>query len=113
MSCNKTNTLSAKRGDDFKRNCFHRDSAGNAIDLTDYAIRSQVRTVDGTLLGELTITKQNQVTDKGYFHLGAPALMTKAWPIGTHHCDIQYTYQGITQSTKTFFFEVIKDVTHD
>lgn len=109
-TCNK---LTLKRGDTLVRRCLHRDAEQEPINLTNYTIRSQIRTVDGALIGELGITKLDQSTHTGQFDLTANATATKNWPVGLHQCDIQYTNAGITQSTMTFKFEIIKDVTRD
>ena len=107
------NKLVLKRGDTLSRRCLHRNSEQEPINLTDYAIRSQIRTAEGSLIGELVISKLDQTTYPGQFDMTATSLITKTWPPGVHICDIQYTNAGNTQSTMTFLFEVLKDVTHD
>lgn len=78
-------------------------------DLTDYSVSSQVRTLDGELLGDLTAT----------FLSRSPAILhiiydgsTAEWPPGKAKIDFEYvTPSGRIVSSDTVFFPILNDVT--
>jgi hypothetical protein len=97
-----------KRGDSFLMACVYK-VGGVAADVTNYAIRSQVRNSSDELVQELTVTKADQSTDKGKFILSAGVI--GAWPIDLLRCDIEFSEEGTVRSTQTFLIPVVEDVT--
>lgn len=102
---------SFKRGDVFQIGGTAKDPAAAKIDITLVTVRSQVRTLDGTLVAELLVSKSDQTTNKGEFSLSC--LDTTAWPPGYVFIDIeQRVGSGIT-SSETLRLPVLEDITHD
>lgn len=100
--------LAFKRGDTYKLSVTLTDANGQAIDITDYAIESQIRKPTGELISELTAT----ITDatNGVFTLEDTS--TQDWAIGCQFQDIQYTDTGgNVMSTQTFKVDVKEDIT--
>jgi regulator of protease activity HflC (stomatin/prohibitin superfamily) len=98
-----------KRGDTFDMQGAVTDNTGEPLDITGWLIRSQIRTVAGELVAELTITVSDPLT--GRYHLTAPD-GTDLWPIGAHRQDIEYTDPaGRILSTETVTLRVVEDVT--
>lgn len=115
--------LVVKRGDTFKRTARYIKGGAPSAFAEDTTIRAQVRSVlplddDGTtLISDLDVTlNPDQEAYPGFFTLekayDAPD-GTNAWPIGTHVCDIEYTFTDRRTSSRTFTIEVIADVSHD
>jgi len=101
-----------KKGDTLSYSCSWKDSAGTAINLTGYTIKSQVRAVG--FVGDLTATVTNAAN--GLFTLSATATQTAAWPItdgaaSQVFCDIQFTIGSVVVSSETFQIIVIQDIT--
>ncbi|MCU0843221.1 MAG: hypothetical protein MUC79_16120 [Thiobacillaceae bacterium] len=85
-------------------------SAGPPLDLTDWTLRAQVRSLRGVLLTDLVVA----VTDasEGRFTLTAAAGVTATWDPGTARMDIEYTDPtGVVQSTETLLVQVLPDET--
>jgi hypothetical protein len=99
-----------KRGDSFLMACVYK-VGGAPADVTNYAIRSQVRDSSDNLVQELTVTKADQTTDKGVFVLSAGVIA--AWPIDLLRCDIEFSEEATVRSTQTFMIPVVEDVTRD
>ncbi len=80
-------------------------------DLTGYSATSQIRTPDGRLIADLT------VTFLGY----QPAILhviaddpTTDWPVGKAHIDVQFLApSGRIVSTKKVVFDIDADVTRE
>lgn len=104
-------TITHKRGDTFEL-AATLENAGNAVDITNFTITSQIRQSDDTLLQALTVT----VTDAaaGEFTLSATAAETETWGVAQYECDIEFIdIGGEVNSSDTFTINVIKDITRD
>lgn len=100
-----------KTGDTYILTCTYAVD-GNAVDLTSYTIRSQIRTRRNVLLSDLTITKDpDQVTNIGNFVVSATAAETANWVEGYHEVDIELAVGGVVKSTETIIQRVLGDVT--
>jgi len=100
--------MNFKRGDTFRMSGFLGTSASK-IDLTGYAIRSQLRGLYGALIAEFAVTIDlvNRT-----FAMSETADKTALWPVGTAVCDVQFVDTlGDTRSTQTFKLDIIEDVT--
>jgi hypothetical protein len=84
-----------------------------AVDLTDYTIKCEVRKEIGReLVGELVVVKDpDQVNFKGQGTLNAYAADVASWPTGRLIADIQYTRDGVVASSETFAIQIESDVT--
>ena len=103
-----TSTITGfKRGDTFSLAGTYKVN-GAAASVSGMTIASHVRTQAGTLVQNLTVA---QTAFIGGFSLTATATQTAAWPATTLVCDIQFTQNGIVQSTETFSIAVEDDVT--
>ena len=100
--------ISHIRGDTFSRGIrLWADGGYPALSL--WGIRSQLRTLAGELVEELTITKS---VDAGTFTVSSAALSTSSWPVGQAKFDIQFTRpDGSIFSTETVSVEILPDVT--
>lgn len=104
-------TVTHKRGDTFELSCTL-ENDGVAVDITNFTITSQVRTVDDALLQALTVTKTDAVA--GAFALSATSLQTETWVPATYEADIEFIEGGgEVNSSQTFTIAVIKDITRD
>jgi hypothetical protein len=100
--------MNFKRGDTFRMVGFLGTSASK-IDLTGYAIRSQLRGLYGALIAEFAVTVDlvNRT-----FSMSETAARTTLWPVGAVVCDVQFVDTlGDTRSTQTFNLDIIEDVT--
>jgi len=100
--------MNFKRGATFSMTGFLGPPASK-IDLTGYAIRSQLRGLYGALIAEfaVTIDLANRT-----FAMSETADKTALWPVGTAVCDVQFVDPlGDTSSTQTFNLNVIEAVT--
>ena len=83
-------------------------SASVGFDLTDWEVRSQIRSMNGTLLAELEYTPLN--IEDGTFTLIFQE--TSTWKPGQYQCDIEYTNpNGIIISTATLNVELVRGIT--
>lgn len=99
-----------KRGDTFRLTGQVSERPGGVlpIDITDWTIRSQMRTADGDLLGDMVVT----VTDAAAGRFNLRCDDTTAWPPGLARMDIEYTDGGgVILSTDTLNFQIIPDQT--
>lgn len=104
-------TVTHKRGDTFELSCTL-ENDGVAVDITNFTITSQVRTVDDALLQALTVTKTDAVG--GAFTLTATSAETETWNPATYDADIEFIeFSGEVNSSQTFTIAVIKDITRD
>lgn len=104
-------TITHKRGDTFELACTL-ENEGNAVDITNFTITSQIRGSDDTLLQALTVTKTD--AEAGVFTLGATATQTEAWDPAIYEADIEFIEGGgEVNSSQTFTIAVIKDITRD
>jgi len=122
--------INHKRGDTFQLD-FTLDENGVAVDITNYDIRAQARSADGTLILEWN---ENQsppgvnITNAagGLFNLKSEAtytstptgqLDTESWPLGVMNVDIEFTDTSATpdsvSSSDTFTITVVEDITRD
>jgi len=113
MTCEPIPTPSLqpiKQGDSFLLSCTYQEN-GQPVDVTDYAIQSQVRDSVGTLLQTLLVVKQDQAFYPGKFTLDGGVI---AWPVDLLACDIQtINGDGFVRSSQTFSIPIISDVTRD
>ena len=101
-----------KRGDTFSLGCVSTDSSGVPENLTDIAIRSQIRSGSSkALIEELSIAKSDQTTNPGEFSLTSTS--TSNWPIGSVLCDIEFKNGAVVTSTETLEITVLLDITHN
>lgn len=104
-------TITHKRGDTFELSATLENS-GNAVDITNFTITSQVRDVEDALLQALTVTITDAAT--GAFTVSATPAQTETWAVKTYDCDIEFVEaDGEVNSTETFQINVIKDITRD
>ena len=102
-------TITHKRGDTFELSATLENS-GNAVDITNFTITSQVRDVEDALLQALTVTITDAAT--GAFTVSATPAQTETWAVKTYDCDIEFIeVGGEVNSTETFQIDVIKDIT--
>lgn len=99
-----------KRGDSFLMACVYKEG-NEPYDVTNFTIRSQVRSSSDELVQELTVTKADQSTDPGAFVLSAGVI--DSWPVDLLRCDIEFSEEGTVRSTQTFMIPVVEDVTRD
>lgn len=86
---------------------------GEAVDLTDYTIASQVRDSGGALVETLVVTKADDQagTGKGRFTL-EPVLNPPEWPVDSLRCDVRITdAAGTVRPFPTFAIVVDPRVT--
>jgi hypothetical protein len=99
-------TIRHKRGDTFRYRFVLRENSV-PVNIQNIGIRSQMR-FGSTLIAELIPTKIDEAG--GEYEL--LCLDTTAWPMKTLTCDVQYTLEnGDDQSTETFAFEIVRDIT--
>lgn len=104
-----TTLPSLKRGDTFSLSCTQANADNTPEDLTGITIRSQIRTIRGELVCDLTVTKLDQTISPGVFVLESND--TKSWPVGTCYLDVEYTTEGVVTSSETIELPVIRDIT--
>jgi hypothetical protein len=111
MACSKQ-TIVHKRGDTFERTCTYK-RGGALFDLTGTTIVVTIETSCGTLVDTLSVVLAAQSgATLGQFTISKAYVSTESWPLGRHVADIQYTFpDGKRLSTRTFFVEVVEDVT--
>ena len=104
-------TITTKRGDTFELSGTL-ENQGNAVDITDFTITSQIRAADDTLLQALTVTILD--ASAGAFTLSATPAQTETWSVQNYECDIEFI-DGTSEvnSTETFTISVLKDITRD
>jgi hypothetical protein len=78
---------------------------GQLLDVPVEAVRSQVRTKVGVLLGECVVEKIS--TGKFRFTIAD----TNSWPIGQVEFDFDITVNGLIESSPTFTKNILKDIT--
>lgn len=102
--------INFKRGDTFKFAC-QLLADDTAINITGFAIRSQIRNGD-TLVDDLDAT----ITDfvNGTYEIKKDAVDTALWPVGNFTMDIEFTDAAeAVFSTETIKIHLIKDTTLD
>ena len=97
-----------KRGDSFTLfDCQLLDDNDTPENLTNIAIKCQLRTIRDTLISDMQIVKHS---GNLYYDIIAPS--TDSWPLGSARFDIEYTDQsGRVFSTETIALPVIQDET--
>lgn len=80
---------------------------GLAVDLSQYDIKSQVRTRTGELIADLTVAKNQPQT--GHITIKADS---KHWQKGDADWDITLTKDGVTVATETVTLKIIDGGTH-
>lgn len=79
---------------------------GAEVNLTGYAVTSQVRQHD-ELVGTLTCTVDpDQATNTGALVVSATATQTAEWPTGALQCDVRFEAGGGGSVTRTDTFEL-------
>ena len=120
--------INHKRGDTFQLD-FTLEANDVAVDITNFDIRAQARSADGTLILEWNETNSGvNVTNAagGLFNLKSEATYTntptgqratESWPIGVMNVDVEFTDTSATpdsvSSSETFTITVIEDITKD
>ena len=98
------------RGATFKKICTYKDRAGIVQNLTNVGIRAQIRTVDGTLIADVLVTKLPQVFPSiGQYFMVVQD--TRAWPIGNAQADIEYTQSSDISITERIYMNIAEQVT--
>ena len=102
-----TQMVSIKQGATFGFTGVATDST-NAVDLTGYTLKSQVRDRDGGLVDTLSTTIVSAVN--GTFTVVA-STGTLAYPIGTLELDIRLTHSTAVEFSETILLNVTPSVT--
>ena len=97
-----------KRGSTVRWACELKNAAGQAIDLSDSVITSQLRQQNGVLVAELTVTILDQVDNRGKFLLSAD---TSAWPVDSLQIDVRRVVGGVVTYSSTGRIDVEAEVT--
>jgi hypothetical protein len=97
-----------KRGSTVSWACELKNAAGQAIDLADSVITSQLRQQNGALVADLTVTLLDQTTNRGKFTLSAD---TSAWPVDSLQIDIRREVGGVVTYSTTGRIDVEAEVT--
>lgn len=106
-------TIEHKRGDTFRQDVTVKID-GVAVDISDWVIKSKLRTVEKALIQPFTITLT--APESGQYRLSAEAEDTSLWPVGKLKMDIEYTYPSdgtFVISSETYDVKVIQDQTYD
>lgn len=104
-----------KRGDTFSRQFEIRDAAGNAVDLSNYTGRCQMRlesarrVTDDSPAVTLTVVMTNPPS--GIVTITAPAIETVDWTPGRYIGDIEFTLGDQVFSTVDFIQDIVPDRT--
>ena len=120
--------INHKRGDTFQLD-FTLEANDVAVDITNFDIRAQARSADGTLILEWNETNSGvNVTNAsgGLFNFKSEAtytstptgqLATESWPLGVMNVDVEFTDTSATpdsvSSSETFTITVLEDITRD
>lgn len=121
--------INHKRGDTFQLD-FTLEANDVAVDITNFDIRAQARSADGTLILYWDANNGSMVKTNaagGLFHFKSEAtysptpddgrLATESWPIGVMNVDVEFTDTSATpdsvSSSETFTITVIEDITRD
>jgi hypothetical protein len=120
--------INHKRGDTFQLD-FTLEENDVAVDITNFDIRAQARSADGTLIlewnetnGGVTVTNAsgglfNFKSEAAYTSTPTGQLATESWPIGVMNVDVEFTDTSATpdsvSSSETFTITVIEDITRD
>lgn len=100
-----------KRGDTFYIGGLKKDSNNEPQDLTDFTIRSQIRSASTKkIINEFEVIKLNQTTYKGKFSISSA---TDTWPIGVCLIDIEFRKINTIVSSETMQIYIMEDITHD
>lgn len=101
-----------KRGDTFSLGCVSYSADKIPEDLTDFSIRSQIRSAGSSkFIAELTVAKSDQELYPGEFSVTWEE--TDNWPTGKLLLDIQFTNGSVVTSSETMELFVALDITHD
>lgn len=100
--------INIKRGDTLYLVCTYTDSNDVPVDLTNVTIESKVMNSVKIHYLDLVVTKLNQTTDVGKFTITKNPAHTL--DVGKYFWDIQYTENGLVQSTETMVLNVLQDV---
>lgn len=99
-----------KRGDTYSLSCVYKEN-GVPVSVEDFDIRSQIRDGRNQILTELVVEKGDQTSDVGLFYLTPTDPDTTLWPTGTYYIDIQFSKDGVINSSQTMIQKIIKDIT--
>lgn len=106
----KLPTIEIKAGESYSQHGALADAAGDPIDLTGYTATSQVRTVDGDLVGALTVTIDTG--SGGTMEIAASATETATWAPGSYVADIRFAAPGgAVVPSPTFGVRVLARIT--
>lgn len=84
------------RGDTFNHVGTYCNRNKRPIDLTDVVLEASAYSADGEFSEVLTVSKLNQVTDKGKFNVTAGP--TDDWPVSVLNLKISKTIAGVKSS---------------
>ena len=103
--------INHKRGDTLEIQATYLDDNDAPVDLSNMDIKMQCRTKFDKLIFSAELNNGITVLDaiNGTFLIKIDD--TSNFLAGLHYADIQYTKDGKIQSTETFEFNVVKDVT--
>jgi hypothetical protein len=110
MSCNDNSKITLKRGATLSWLLTYADSDGAAINLNSYTITSQIKTLSGVLVANLTPTLLNQTTDTGKFTLTYIG-DTIDLPVGSLVFDVRFVTGGVVTYTQSATLSVVNGVT--
>lgn len=110
-----TAPLRYKRGETLRLTMTLTDDDGAALDLTTYTLASKARLVsdtgDGTPLGDVVPTKDNQATNPGRIFVDFGET-DSTWPIGRVNIDVRYeSASGDVRYTPTISVELERAIT--
>lgn len=101
-----------KRGESFALGLEYSGADGSPVDLSDIAIKSQIRTQSGVLVSELLVAKLDQAQHSGQASLYVQTPEeTKVWPLGLLVCDVKLSIGNQSILTETFRIPVYAGVT--
>lgn len=100
--------LTVKRGDTWRFECVRTDEDGAPAPLTGVDIASEIT------LGRTRKALSVEVTDAaaGKFSLSLSAFETAQLAARSYRADVEFTENGVVESTDTFLISVIEDITN-
>ena len=112
-----TPTLSFKRGDTWAPVFQFRDGSGDPVDLSGCSVRFQAR-LTAQSPAVFTLSTDSATIDvdgpAGDVTPRLPTAVSAGIEPGKYKADLEVTYtDGTRQSTDTFTFTVVEDITHD
>lgn len=100
--------ITVKRGDTLAFIVRRTNEDGTPRTGESLNLKAQMRTSKEVLIAEFVI-KETEVPGNYLFSISA--IETALWTPGTYICDIEFTKDGVVESSDTFNIMVTKDVT--